>query len=59
MVPFEQDVQGFLKQILEALRFIHEKNIAHLDIKVSVDRGVVEPVHGLDLARSCSRRTSC
>ncbi len=34
MVPFEQDVVGFLKQILEALAFIHERNIAHLDIKV-------------------------
>ena len=34
MVPFEQDVIGFLRQILEALNFIHEKNIAHLDIKV-------------------------
>ena len=35
MVPFEDDVMGFLKQILEALTFIHEKNIAHLDIKVN------------------------
>jgi serine/threonine protein kinase len=35
MVPFEQDVVGFLKQILEALSCIHVKNIAHLDIKVS------------------------
>ena len=34
MVPFEQDVQGFLKQILDALSFIHQKDIAHLDIKV-------------------------
>ena len=34
MVPFEEDVQGFLKQILEALEFIHERKIAHLDIKV-------------------------
>ena len=34
MVPFEQDVIGFLKQILDALTFIHEKDIAHLDIKV-------------------------
>ena len=34
MVPFEEDVQGFLRQTLEALDFIHERNIAHLDIKV-------------------------
>ena len=34
MVPFEEDVQGFLRQILEALDFIHDRNIAHLDIKV-------------------------
>ena len=34
-VPFEEDVQGFVRQILEALQFIHDKNIAHLDIKVS------------------------
>lgn len=33
MVPFEEDVQGFLRQILEALEFIHDRNIAHLDIK--------------------------
>ncbi|TRY79217.1 hypothetical protein TCAL_05887 [Tigriopus californicus] len=33
MVPFEEDVQGFLKQIIEALKFIHDKDIAHLDIK--------------------------
>ena len=36
MVPFEEDVQGFLRQILEALDFIHDRNIAHLDIKVLV-----------------------
>ena len=29
-----QDVQGFLLQLLEALSFAHERNIAHLDIKV-------------------------
>lgn len=34
MVPFEEDVQGFLRQILEALEFIHDRSIAHLDIKV-------------------------
>ena len=39
MVPFEEDVQGFLRQILEALQFIHDKNIAHLDIKVSIIGG--------------------
>jgi len=33
MVPFEQDVQGFILQLLEALSFAHERNIAHLDIK--------------------------
>jgi len=33
MVPFEQDVQGFMQQLLEALSYIHERNIAHLDIK--------------------------
>ena len=35
MVPFECDIQHYLRQILEALQFIHDKNIAHLDIKVS------------------------
>jgi len=33
MVPFEQDVQGFMVQLLEALSFIHQRKIAHLDIK--------------------------
>jgi len=33
MVPFEQDVQGFIVQLLEALSYIHHRNIAHLDIK--------------------------
>ena len=36
MVPFEQDVVNFLKQILEALGFIHERNIAHMDLKVTL-----------------------
>ena len=31
---FFQDVQGFMLQLLEALSFAHERNIAHLDIKV-------------------------
>ena len=51
MVPFEEDVQGFLRQTLEALDFIHERNIAHLDIKVGravvirpkVDMSVTRP----------------
>ena len=38
MVPFEQDVQGFLRQTLEALGFVHDRNIAHLDIKVGAER---------------------
>jgi len=33
MVPFEQDVQGFMLQLLEAISYVHERNIAHLDIK--------------------------
>jgi len=33
MVPFEQDVEGFIVQLLEALSYIHQRNIAHLDIK--------------------------
>jgi len=33
MVPFEQDVQGFMLQLLEAVSYIHGRNIAHLDIK--------------------------
>lgn len=41
MVPFEDDVMGFLKQILEALIFIHEKNIAHLDIKVFYSKSLL------------------
>ncbi len=31
---FPSSFQGFLRQILEALKFIHDRNIAHLDIKV-------------------------
>ena len=34
-VPFEQDVQRFLRQVAEGLQFMHELNIAHLDIKVT------------------------
>lgn len=33
MVPFEQDVQGFMLQLLEAISYVHDRNIAHLDIK--------------------------
>ena len=36
IVPFEEDAKGFLRQILEALDFIHERNIVHLDIKVGI-----------------------
>ena len=35
-MPFEEDAKGFLRQILEALDFIHERNIVHLDIKVGI-----------------------
>ena len=30
-----QDVQGFMLQLLEAISYVHERKIAHLDIKVS------------------------
>ena len=33
-VPFEQDVQRYLRQVAEGLQFMHQLNIAHLDIKV-------------------------
>ena len=36
-----QDVQGFMLQLLEALSFAHERNIAHLDIKVRASLGSV------------------
>ena len=29
-----QDVQGFIMQLLQALAYIHQRKIAHLDIKV-------------------------
>ena len=34
-VPFEQDVQRYLRQVAEGLQFMHQLNIAHLDIKVT------------------------
>ncbi|KAG8231090.1 hypothetical protein J437_LFUL011058 [Ladona fulva] len=33
MVPFESDVVEFIRSLLEGLVYIHEKHIAHLDIK--------------------------
>ena len=35
-VPFEQDVQRYLRQVAEGLQFMHQLNIAHLDIKVTL-----------------------
>jgi len=32
-VPFEQDVQRYLRQVAEGLQYMHQLNIAHLDIK--------------------------
>ena len=34
-MPFEQDVQRYLRQVAEGLQFMHQLNIAHLDIKVT------------------------
>lgn len=34
MVPYERDAVKFVRQVLEGLFFLHERNVAHLDIKV-------------------------
>ncbi|KAG8035255.1 hypothetical protein G9C98_001745 [Cotesia typhae] len=34
LVPLEGDVVNFVKQLVEGLAYLHERNIAHLDIKV-------------------------
>ncbi|EZA47323.1 hypothetical protein X777_16391, partial [Ooceraea biroi] len=35
LVPLEGDVVHFVRQLVEGLAYLHERNIAHLDIKVS------------------------
>ncbi len=35
MVPYERDAVKFVRQVLEGLLFLHERNMAHLDIKVN------------------------
>ena len=30
----EDDAVDYVRQILEALRFMHERNVVHLDLKV-------------------------
>ena len=39
MVPYERDAVKFVRQVLEGLLFLHENNIAHLDIKVESAAG--------------------
>ena len=34
MVPYERDAVKFVRQVLEGLLFLHDRNIAHLDIKL-------------------------
>ena len=36
MVPYERDAVKFVRQVLEGLLFLHERNMAHLDIKVKI-----------------------
>jgi hypothetical protein len=36
MVPYERDAVKFVRQVLEGLLFLHERNMAHLDIKVNI-----------------------
>ncbi|KAK2705958.1 probable serine/threonine-protein kinase DDB_G0278665 isoform X2 [Artemia franciscana] len=33
IIPFEHDAARFIRQLVEALVFLHDKNIVHLDIK--------------------------
>jgi serine/threonine-protein kinase GIN4 len=35
-VPFEADVVKFIHHVVEGLAYMHQRKIAHLDIKVSV-----------------------
>uniref|UniRef100_A0ABD2XCS4 Protein kinase domain-containing protein n=1 Tax=Trichogramma kaykai TaxID=54128 RepID=A0ABD2XCS4_9HYME len=37
LVPLEGDVVHFVRQLVEGLAYLHERNIAHLDIKVSIE----------------------
>ena len=34
----EDDAVDYVRQILEALRFMHERNVVHLDLKVGWNR---------------------
>lgn len=34
-VPFEADVVKFIHHVVEGLAYMHQRKIAHLDIKVS------------------------
>lgn len=34
LVPFESDVVAFIRQCVEGLEYLHQRKIAHLDIKV-------------------------
>jgi len=36
-VPFEADVVKFVRQLVEGLAYLHDRKIAHLDIKVCHD----------------------
>ena len=36
IIPFEHDAARFIRQLVEALVFLHDKNIVHLDIKVRI-----------------------
>jgi serine/threonine protein kinase len=37
LVPFEADVVKFVRQLVEGLVYLHERKVAHLDIKVRHD----------------------
>lgn len=43
IVPYESDVVTFTRQLVEGLAYLHQRKIAHLDIKVGLREGKSRP----------------
>lgn len=55
MVPYERDAVKFVRQVLEGLLFLHERNMAHLDIKVKQQcHSMLPPLVNCLFIASCS-----